>query len=46
MSITEATFSSGFSASSYYGEIFNRILGMSPGEYRRNFREGKPLPRM
>jgi transcriptional regulator GlxA family with amidase domain len=46
MSITEVAFASGFSASSYYGEIFKRILGMSPGEYRQNFRAGKPLPRM
>jgi AraC-like DNA-binding protein len=46
MSITEAAFASGFSASSYYGEIFKRILGMSPGEYRRKFRAGEPLPRM
>ena len=35
MNITEVAFASGFSASSYYGEIFKRILGMSPGEYRR-----------
>jgi transcriptional regulator GlxA family with amidase domain len=46
MSITEAAFASGFSAPSYYGEIFKRILGMSPGEYRRKFRAGEPLPRM
>jgi AraC-like DNA-binding protein len=46
MSITEAAFASGFSASSYYGEIFKRLLGMSPGEYRRKFRAGEPLPRM
>ncbi|MHB9290936.1 AraC family transcriptional regulator [Hollandina sp. SP2] len=45
MSITEAAFASGFSASSYYGAIFKRILGMSPGEYRRQFRTGEPLLR-
>ena len=46
MNITEVAFASGFSASSYYGEIFKRILGMSPGEYRRKFRAGEGLPRM
>jgi transcriptional regulator GlxA family with amidase domain len=46
MNITETAFASGFSASSYYGEIFRRLLGMSPGEYRRKFRAGEPLPRM
>jgi AraC-like DNA-binding protein len=46
MSITEVAFAAGFSASSYYGEIFKRILGMSPGEYRRKFRTGEQLPRM
>jgi AraC-like DNA-binding protein len=46
MSITEVAFASGFSAASYYGEIFKRLLGMSPGEYRQKFRSGEPLPRM
>jgi AraC-like DNA-binding protein len=45
-SVTEAAYASGFSAASYYGEIFKRILGMSPGEYRRRFRAGEPLPGM
>jgi AraC-like DNA-binding protein len=45
-SITEVAYASGFSAASYYGEIFKRLLGMSPGEYRRKFRAGEPLPRM
>jgi AraC-like DNA-binding protein len=44
MSVTEAALASGFSSSSYYGEIFKRLLGMSPGEYRRKFRAGEPLP--
>jgi AraC-like DNA-binding protein len=46
MSITEAAFASGFSSSSYYGEMFKRLLGMSPGKYRLKFRAGDPLPRM
>jgi AraC-like DNA-binding protein len=46
MSITEVAFASGFSAASYYGEIFKRLLGMSPGEYRLKCRLGEPLPRM
>jgi AraC-like DNA-binding protein len=46
ISITEVAFASGFSSSCYYGEIFKRLLGMSPGEYRRKFRAGEPLPRM
>ncbi|MDR1030084.1 MAG: AraC family transcriptional regulator, partial [Treponema sp.] len=46
VSITEVAYASGFSAASYYGEIFKRLLGMSPGEYRRKFRAGEPLPRM
>ena len=44
MSVTEAALASGFSSGSYYGEIFKRLLGMSPGEYRRKFRAGEPLP--
>jgi AraC-like DNA-binding protein len=35
LSITDAALASGFSSASYYGEIFKRLLGMSPGEYRR-----------
>jgi transcriptional regulator GlxA family with amidase domain len=46
MSITEVALASGFSASSYYGEIFKRLLGMSPGEYRQKFRMGETLPQM
>jgi AraC-like DNA-binding protein len=45
MSISDVALASGFSAVSYYGEIFKRLLGMSPGEYRRKFRAGEPLPR-
>ncbi|MDR1420094.1 MAG: helix-turn-helix domain-containing protein, partial [Treponema sp.] len=45
-SITDVALASGFSTVSYYGEIFKRLLGMSPGEYRRKFRAGGPLPRM
>jgi transcriptional regulator GlxA family with amidase domain len=37
LSITEVALASGFSAASYYGEIFKRLLGMSPSEYRRQF---------
>jgi AraC-like DNA-binding protein len=37
-SITEVALASGFSAASYYGEIFKRIIGISPGEYRGKFR--------
>ncbi|MDR2785161.1 MAG: helix-turn-helix transcriptional regulator [Treponema sp.] len=46
MSISETALASGFSAVSYYGEIFKRLLGMSPGEYRRKFRAGEPLPQV
>jgi transcriptional regulator GlxA family with amidase domain len=46
MGIGEIALASGFSAASYYGEIFKRLLGMSPGEYRRKFRAGGALPRM
>jgi transcriptional regulator GlxA family with amidase domain len=46
LSITEVALASDFSAASYYGEIFKRLLGMSPGEYRRKFLTGDPLPRM
>ncbi|MDR0387346.1 MAG: AraC family transcriptional regulator [Treponema sp.] len=38
MSITEVAAASGFSGTSYYGEIFKRITGISPGEYRRKLR--------
>ena len=44
MSVTEAALASGFSSGSYYGEIFKRLLGMSPGQYRRKFRAGELLP--
>jgi YesN/AraC family two-component response regulator len=46
LSITDVALVSGFSSVSYYGEIFKRLLGISPGEYRRKLREGGPLPRM
>jgi transcriptional regulator GlxA family with amidase domain len=46
MSVTEAALASGFSTSSYYGEIFKRLLGMSPGEYRRKFHKGETLPQV
>ncbi|MDR2758539.1 MAG: AraC family transcriptional regulator [Spirochaetaceae bacterium] len=46
MSISEIALASGFSTVSYYGEIFKRLLGMSPGEYRRKFRAGEPLPQV
>ncbi|MFP3043653.1 AraC family transcriptional regulator [Treponema primitia] len=35
VSITEAALASGFSKASYYGEIFKRVTGISPGKYRR-----------
>jgi AraC-like DNA-binding protein len=35
MSITDAALAAGFSGASYYGELFKRTTGMSPGEYRR-----------
>jgi YesN/AraC family two-component response regulator len=35
MSITDVAAASGFSGTSYYGEIFKRITGISPGEYRK-----------
>jgi AraC-like DNA-binding protein len=38
MSITDAATASGFSGTSYYGEIFKRVSGISPGEYRRKLR--------
>jgi YesN/AraC family two-component response regulator len=46
LNITEVALAFGFSAASYYGEIFKRLLGMSPGEYRRKFLSGDTLPRM
>jgi AraC-like DNA-binding protein len=46
LSITAVSSASGFSAASYYGEIFKRILGMIPGEYRRKFLAGGSLPQM
>jgi AraC-like DNA-binding protein len=41
MSITDVAIVSGFSGTSYYGEIFKRITGISPGEYRRKLRTGE-----
>ena len=35
LSLTDVAAASGFSQSSYYGEIFKRITGISPGKYRR-----------
>jgi AraC-like DNA-binding protein len=46
MSVSETALASGFSTVSYYGEMFKRLLDMSPGEYRRKFRAGKPLPQL
>jgi YesN/AraC family two-component response regulator len=47
LSITEAAIASGFSGASYYGEIFKRVTGISPGEYRRKLRakDTASLPR-
>jgi transcriptional regulator GlxA family with amidase domain len=41
MSITDIATASGFSGTSYYGEIFKRITGIGPGEYRRKLRTGE-----
>jgi AraC-like DNA-binding protein len=41
MSITDAALASGFSGTSYYGEMFKRLTGISPGEYRRKLRTGE-----
>ncbi|AEF85972.1 transcriptional regulator, AraC family [Treponema primitia ZAS-2] len=38
VSITEVALISGFSKTSYYGEIFKRVIGISPGKYRRKLR--------
>jgi AraC-like DNA-binding protein len=46
LSVTDVALASGFSSISYYGEIFKRLLGISPGEYRRKLRDGGPLPLM
>jgi AraC-like DNA-binding protein len=46
LSITDVALASGFSSASYYGEIFKRLLGISPREYRQKLRGGEPLPRM
>ncbi len=40
-SITEVAASCGFSKSSYYIECFHRIIGQSPGKYRKTMREQK-----
>jgi AraC-like DNA-binding protein len=44
MSITDAAAASGFSGTSYFGEIFKRITGISPGEYRKKMRTGGTAP--
>jgi AraC-like DNA-binding protein/mannose-6-phosphate isomerase-like protein (cupin superfamily) len=36
--LTEVAAASGFSGASYYGELFKRETGVSPGEYRRKLR--------
>ncbi|MFP3043790.1 helix-turn-helix domain-containing protein [Treponema primitia] len=45
--ITEVALASGFSKASYYGEIFKRVTGISPGKYRRKLRtkDTASLPR-
>lgn len=40
-SITEIAASCGFNKSSYYIECFHRIMGQSPGKYRKAMREQK-----
>jgi AraC-like DNA-binding protein len=40
MSITDVAAATGFSGTSYYGEIFKRITGISPGKYRQKLRNG------
>jgi transcriptional regulator GlxA family with amidase domain len=44
MSITDVAAAAGFSGASYYGELFKRTTGTSPGEYRRRLRTSAPLP--
>jgi transcriptional regulator GlxA family with amidase domain len=48
LSLTDVAASSGFSQSSYYGEIFKRITGISPGAYRRKLQanDTASLPRL
>jgi AraC-like DNA-binding protein len=35
LNITEIAQACGFSGSSYYAETFRKIVGVSPGEYRK-----------
>lgn len=35
LSVMEAAAQAGFSSAAYYGKIFRRLCGMTPGEYRR-----------
>jgi AraC-like DNA-binding protein len=44
MSITDVAAAAGFSGASYYGELFKRTTGTSPGEYRRRLRESTAPP--
>lgn len=39
-SITEIAFAVGYSSSQYFGNVFRRFAGISPGEFRRKYREG------
>jgi transcriptional regulator GlxA family with amidase domain len=41
MSITDVAITVGFSGTSYYGEIFKRIAGISPSKYRQKLRDGE-----
>jgi AraC-like DNA-binding protein len=41
ISITDVATAVGFSGTSYYGEIFKRIAGISPGKYRQKLRNGE-----
>ena len=35
VSVMEAAVQTGFSSAAYYGKIFRRLCGMTPGEYRK-----------
>jgi AraC-like DNA-binding protein len=39
LNVTEAAVAVGFSDSAYFGRVFQREVGVSPGAYRRGLRQ-------
>jgi len=42
VSITELAYGLGFSSSNYFASVFKKIMGCTPREYRKQFKQSHP----